>query len=165
MPEKLWYAVYVRSRAEKKVFTELQIAEIETFLPTIIRWRQWSDRLKKVEEPLFRGYVFVHIEEREYFKVLQTPNVVKFISFEGKAVPIPPAQIEAIKHFLKDPEEIDLPELNEGQLVRIKSGSMMGISGRMIKYKNKHRIWIMIDAVGQYVHLNIPRSKVEAVHE
>lgn len=165
MEDKRWFAVYVRSKSEKKVFKELQFAEIEVFLPLITRVRQWSDRKRKVEEPLFRSYVFVCISEREYFTVLSIPNVVKFISFEGKPVQIPVRQIEAIRMFLKEPEEIDLPQLHEGQLVKVKSGSMEGLIGRMIKYKNKYRIWVMIEAVGQMIHLNIPRSRVDVVNE
>lgn len=120
---------------------------------------------EKVEEPLFRSYVFVNIIERDYFKVLQTPNVVRFVSFEGKAVAIPPVQIEAIRIYLKEPEEVDLEKIHEGQLVRIKRGNMEGLTGRMIKYQNKSRIVIMIDAVNQLIQLNIPRSRVEILQE
>lgn len=45
--QKTWYALYVRSRAEKKVSQELEHIGIEVFLPLITRVRQWSDRKKK----------------------------------------------------------------------------------------------------------------------
>lgn len=165
MEDKNWFAVYVRSRAEKKAFLELQYAEIEAFLPLVTKVKQWSDRKRKVEEPLFRSYVFVHISEKDFFKVMTIPHIIKFVSFEGKPVQIPLKQIEAIRYFLKDPEDVELPQLNEGQLVRVKGGSMDGLIGRLIKYKNKHRIWVMIEAIGQMIHLNIPRSKVDVVED
>ncbi|HDO06779.1 MAG TPA: hypothetical protein ENG85_03760, partial [Bacteroidetes bacterium] len=70
--EKVWYALYVRSRTEKKVAVELEGADIDFYLPLEKRLRQWSDRKKWVEEPLFRSYIFVHITQKEYYKVLQT---------------------------------------------------------------------------------------------
>jgi len=72
-----WYAVYVRSRYEKKVNRDFIDKRIECFLPLLETWRQWSDRKKKVSEPLFRGYVFVRIDMKsEHIKVLDTEGVV-----------------------------------------------------------------------------------------
>ena len=94
---KEWFAIYVRSRTEKKVFKSLQDEGIESFLPLITRLKQWSDRKKKVEEPLFRSYLFVHINRKECAKVQKISGVVKFIKFENQAVTVPDNQILAIK--------------------------------------------------------------------
>jgi len=164
--EKFWYAIYVRSKGEKKVLVELEYLDIEAYLPLITRLKQWSDRKKKVEEPLFRSYVFVHIHEAQFFTVKSVPGVVKYISFEGKPAIIPDQQIEAIHYFLNEQDEhedIDSEKLEEGQLVRIKQGPMAGLIGRMIHYKNRYRLLVQIEAIGQVLSLNIPRSKVEPV--
>ena len=79
---KKWYAIYVKSTNEKKVFKTLDDIGIESFLPLITKMKQWSDRRKKVEEPLFRSYLFVNITLSDYYKVLNVNGVVKFISFE-----------------------------------------------------------------------------------
>ena len=63
---KKWFAVYVKSRCEKKVSQQLDDMGIESFLPLITRIKQWSDRKKKVEEPLFRSYIFVNITSSDY---------------------------------------------------------------------------------------------------
>ena len=60
---KKWFAIYVKSRCEKKVNEQLEDIGVESFLPLITRVKQWSDRKKKVEEPLFRSYLFVHISD------------------------------------------------------------------------------------------------------
>jgi len=161
-----WLAVYTRSQSEKKVAVELQRQGVEAFLPLISRWRQWSDRKKKVEEPLFRSYVFVNISEKEYFTVLNVSGVVRFITFSGKAVPIPENQILAIRQYLHEFDEVIEGDivLKEGELVRIKAGPMEGLIGKMLKYKNKFRLMIQIDAIGQVITLHIPRSHVEAIH-
>jgi transcriptional antiterminator RfaH len=88
-----WYAVYTRSRFEKQVLKGLQDQGIEAYLPLIKTVRQWSDRKKTVEVPLFSSYVFVHIDRRFYDQVLQTMGVVKYISFEGKTATPPPIRL------------------------------------------------------------------------
>lgn len=167
MTEKKWYALYTRSRNEKKVFDELQIAGIAAYLPMITRLKQWSDRKKKITEPLFRSYVFVYITEKQFFEVLNLPGAIRYITFENRAVPIPEQQIEAIRYYLneKDFEPDDAAAIQEGQLVRVKHGPMAGLIGRMIRYKGKFRLVIRIEAVGNSITLTIPRTLVEVIPE
>lgn len=162
---KKWFAIYVKSRSEKKVLKLLEDIGIESFLPLITRVKQWSDRKKKVEEPLFRSYLFVNISLSDYYTVLNVNGVVKFITFEKKPVPVPDNQIIAIKEYLNDTElhSIDYEDFKEGELVRIKSGQMKDLVGRFIKINGKHRVIIDIEAVGQSIPINIARSNVEAV--
>lgn len=167
MSEKKWYALYTRSRSEKKVLLELEYAGIEAYLPLITRMRQWSDRVKKIEEPLFRSYIFVHIHENEYYTAVNIPGAMRFVTFEGKAVDIPEKQIEAIRFYLSDPEPVadDEQVISVGQLVRVKHGQMEGLIGRLVRYKNKHRLLVLIEAIGQTINLNIPRTRVEVINE
>lgn len=162
---KQWFVVYTRARTEKKVFEALMKEQIEAYLPLVKKMRQWSDRKKMVEEPLFRSYVFVKISPREYIKTLNVFGVARFVTFEGKAVPIPENQIKAIRLFTEDPveEEQLITVITEGQPVRVKSGPMEGLIGTMIKYQNKFRLIIQIDAIGQMINVNIARSRVEAI--
>ena len=162
---KKWFAIYVKSRSEKKVLKLLEDIGVESFLPLITRVKQWSDRKKKVEEPLFRSYLFVNIPLSDYYTVLNVNGVVKFITFEKKPVPVPDNQIIAIKEYLNDTElhSIDYEDFKEGELVRIKSGQMKDLIGRLIKINGKHRVIIDIEAVGQSIPINIARSNVEAV--
>lgn len=162
---KKWFAIYVKSRSEKKVLKLLEDIGVESFLPLITRVKQWSDRKKKVEEPLFRSYLFVNIPLSDYYTVLNVNGVVKFITFEKKPVPVPDNQIIAIKEYLNDKElhSIDYEDFKEGELVRIKSGQMKDLIGRFIKINGKHRVIIDIEAVGQSIPINIARSNVEAV--
>ena len=162
---KKWFAIYVKARSEKKVLNLLEDIGIESFLPLITRVKQWSDRKKKVEEPLFRSYLFVKIPLSDYYTILNINGVVKFITFERKPVPVPENQIIAIKEYLSDTElqSIDYEDFKEGELVRIKSGQMKDLIGRFVKINGKHRVIIDIEAVGQSIPINIARSNVEAV--
>jgi transcriptional antiterminator RfaH len=165
MAGKKWYALYTRSKTEKKVFAFLDAEGIEAYLPLMVHHRQWSDRVKKTTVPLFRGYVFVHLNGNEFGQVLSVPGVIRFISFEGRAIPIPPEQIEAIRIYTRE-KEVDPIEgefLNEGQLVRVNNGPMTGLIGRLIRHKGKFRLIIRIEAVGKSITLSISRSSVEAI--
>ena len=162
MPKKNWYAVYVKSRTEKKVAVEFEIDGVDFYLPLVKKLKQWSDRKKWVEEPLFRSYIFVNIEQVQYYDILQIQNVVKYVSFEGKAVPIREEQIEAVKYYLneKDPENIDQQTWEKGQKVEIISGSMAGLQGELIEVKGKKKVKVEIEVVGKTLVIQIPKSKL-----
>ena len=168
--EKLpWYALYVHSRAEKKVYEQLCKMGYEAYLPLVVRMKKWSDRMKKVEEPLFKSYLFVRADIRKYFEVLNIPGVTRFVSFERQAVEVPQNQINAIKKYCDDFTESDdqtvqETEFHEGQLVRFTSGAMAGLIGRLAPIDNKKRLIVFIESVGRYLPINIARSKVEPVY-
>ena len=167
--KKYWYALYVRSRAEKKVVTQLEDIGVEVFLPLITRIKQWSDRKKKVEEPLFKSYVFVHSNAKQHIPILNVYGVLKFVTFEHKAVVVPDNQIVAIKRYIDDfdekERELTNAELQVGDMVRITNGPMQGLIGRLQSVKDKRQLIVYIDAVGQYLPISIPRAKVERVRE
>ena len=168
--DRHWHALYVRSRFEKKVFDQLQDIGVETYLPLITQIKQWSDRRKKVEEPLFKSYLFVRNNEKEYFSILNLTGVVKFVTFEHKAVVVPENQIIAIKRYIDDYEQdkedkaMRNEDLKIGQMVRITHGPMQGLIGRLESVKDK-RLVVYIEAVGQYLPVSIPRTKVEPIKE
>lgn len=163
--EKTWYALYTKSRNEKKTHSALISSGIDSFLPVIKNLKQWSDRKKWVEEPLFRSYLFVNIFPSDYYKVLNTFGVVRYIAFEGKAVPVPPQQILAIKQYL-NAEEI-LPEgvrnFEAGDKVEIFRGSLKGLSGNLIRVQGKQKVKIEIESVGNSIILTIPQSYLRII--
>lgn len=168
--EKHWHALYVRSRAERKVLTQLEDLGVEAYLPLITRIKQWSDRRKKIEEPLFRCYIFVHSCLRQYYDILNVYGVVRFVTFEHKAVIVPDNQIVAIKKYIDDPldDEQAMKEnddLQVGQKVRITNGPLQGLIGRLVAINSKRRLVVYIEAVGQVIPVNIARAKVEPVIE
>lgn len=162
LPIKTWYAIYTRSRAEKQIHEQLLKAGLDAYLPLVKTLKQWSDRKKWVEEPLFRSYIFVHITASEYYDVLNTPGAVRFITFEGKPVAIPPQQIEAIRQFVDTGQElpdVDL-ELKPGAMVDIIAGPMRGISGELLEVMGKKKVKIEIDGLGHAVYLELPASHI-----
>ena len=168
--DKKWFAIYVRSRFEKKVFQSLEDVGVESFLPLISRIKQWSDRKKRVEEPLFRSYLFVRISQKDEttkLKIQKISGVVKFVSIEKDPVPVPDNQIAAIKTYIADNDlhEVNCEDYKEGELVIIKSGHMRDLIGRFVKINGKHRVIINIESVGQSLPIDVPLSNIEVYKE
>lgn len=165
LSQKIWFALYTRSRSEKQVYEQLINSGIETYLPLMRTLKQWSDRKKWVEVPLFRSYIFVHIYDSEYYQVLNIPGAVRYVTFEGKAVPIPPQQIEAIRQYIKTGYELPDIEVDllPGTKIDIIAGPMKGIPGTLLEVMGKKKVRIEIDGLGQYVLLEIPASHIRAI--
>ncbi len=165
--EYRWYAIYTRSRAEKKVNTELSLTGIESYLPLRKTIRQWSDRKKMVEAPLFNSYVFVKVSEKEYLNVLNTDGVTRFITFEGLAVAIPEVQINAIKAYLEEPEPIETNDdplkMEPGQNIIVTRGPMKGLMGVLITIQGKNKVKVEIEAIGHSLIITIPPKNIEIV--
>lgn len=165
--KKHWHALYVKSRTEKKVAARLEEIGIEVYLPLVMTIRQWSDRRKRIEEPLFKSYVFVHSYDKSHYNILNIEGVMYFVSFEHKAVIVPDNQILAIKDFIQNYDDnkkaLEESDLQEGQMVRLISGPMTGLEGKLVSVKDSKRLVVYIEAVGQYLSVHVPRAKVEPI--
>ncbi len=163
-----WHAVYVHSRAEKRVHEELKYKGIESFLPLQRKLRQWSDRKKWVEMPLISGYVFVHITRKHYDMVLQTDNVMQYVRFEGKAAIIRDQDIEILKRMLGQSDldvEITRDELQPGTLVEIIAGPMMGVRGELISFRGNNKVALRMLPLGFTVLVESPGTNLAVVKE
>lgn len=160
-----WYAIYTNPRAEKKTNTLLKQRGFDVYLPLQKVLKQWSDRKKWVEEPLFRSYLFVRVSEREYLEVLQVQGVVKYISFSGKAAVIRDEQIDNIKLLLSSETELDISEhsFQKGEFVSVKAGPFAGLKGELIDLHNSKRFLVRFDQLGKSIVLNIPNVYLEPV--
>jgi len=159
-----WYAIYTRSRHEKKVAGELAKKRIEVFLPLRKILSQWKDRRKEVQIPLFGGYVFIRISKSDRLQVLRTPGVVQFVGrIESRAEPIPEDQIQAIRKLVESGLKYDpYPYLKEGMRVTIKRGPMKGVEGILIGKRKKHLLILSVDLIQQSAALQIDVSETDA---
>ena len=163
---KAWYVVYTRSRAEKKVLADLAAQNIEYFLPLQKKLRRWKDRKKWVEMPLIPSYCFVRITRKEYDHVLQTDNVVCFITFEGKAAIVPDQQIDAMKKMMKqtDFEVLVTPDnFKHGKKVEIITGPLVGVQGELVKFKSKNRFIVRIEQIDTVFSVEVPAEKITSL--
>ncbi len=158
-----WYAIYTKSRAEKKTYALLLQRGFEVYLPLQKKLKQWSDRKKWVEEPLFNSYMFVHVSERQYYEVLQTPGVVRYITFSGKAAPIREEQINLLKKILSSESELEISDhqFSVGEKVNVVGGPFHGMTGELVDLKNSKRFIIRFDELNKSIILNIPTVYLE----
>lgn len=158
-----WFAVYTHSRAEKKVYQNLLNVGIDAFLPLQKKSKQWSDRKMIVEEPLIRSYIFVRISEKEYFEVLNTKGVVRYVTFSGKAAVIPDWQIDILKKTIiyNAENQIIREKARPGDKVEITGGPFQGFKGDLIDFYGKKMFLIEISQIGHSLLLNIPSGYIK----
>ncbi len=158
VPNLLWYAVYVRSRHEQKVHQMLLEREVKSFLPLLETWKQWSDRKKKVSDPLFRGYVFVNIDMRkDHINVLDTEGVVKFIGIGKKPSVIGEKDIDWLRKLVREPDAINgiVAAIPAGQRVRVLAGPFKDLEGVVVKQGREMRLVVFFESIMQGVEVSI----------
>lgn len=163
--ESNWYAVYTRSRSEKKLHKLLTQKKIDCFLPLKKTLKQRSDRKTWVEEPLLSSYIFVKTSENERFDVLNTPGAVCYISFEGRPVAIPEKQIQYLQNFISNlPHQIEAyqGEVAKGDFVDITSGPLKGVKGEIVEIRGKQRLLLRFESLGFCVHAEIAVGEVSS---
>src|SRR3954470_2713645 len=159
-----WYAIYTRPRWEKKVNSILLEKGIESYCPLNKVRRKWSDRIKTIEEPLFKSYVFVKIDEGEKSKVRMTNGVVNFVYWDGKPAVIKEKEIQTIKRFLDEYENVEVVKMDfePENRVRVIAGPMMDQEGKILEVKNK-TVKLCIDSLGYMLIAYIDKSKLISV--
>jgi transcriptional antiterminator RfaH len=160
-----WYAVYTRSRSEKRLMEKLSAKGIDAYVPLRKTLHQWSDRKRLVLEPIIRSYCFVKVSDKDYYEVLNTPGAVRYIWFSGKPAIIPEHQIEMLKVITGSEVELEcLPDnFHPGVQVRVNAGPLKGLVGELANIANKKKVIIRIDHLNQVITLSISPMLIEIV--
>ena len=141
-----WKVIYTRARWEKKIEQVLIEQNIEAFCPVRKIERQWADRKKIVDMPLFGSYVFVRVSPIEEFRVRQTSGVINFIYFQNKPAVVRDIIIDDIQRYLNicpDIETVGLQEFSTGDRVKIKSGMFSEVQGDIVKIEGKNILMVL----------------------
>lgn len=160
-----WYAVYTRSRAEKKLSVLLKQKEVECFLPLTKKLQQRSDRKKWVEFPLIPSYLFVRITEKEHYAVLNTPGAVCYVSFDGQPAAIPEEQISHLYNIIHNKSqtaEVHYGDFAQGDWVEVISGSLKGVKGEAVEIRGKQRLLLRFNSLNCCVHVEVSASELKA---
>jgi transcription antitermination factor NusG len=162
--EVKWYAVYLRSKNEKKVHSELTRKQVHCFLPMVEEVRLWSDRKKRIQVPLFPGYVFVQIDLGQRLSVLQTEGVVRFVGTSDRPSSIPENQIRWVQIVVGHPETVRREQyLSAGQPVQVTAGPFKGVRGFVSRFKGSTRIVIALESIARAVSVEIAPEFLEPV--
>ena len=160
-----WFAIQTWSRREKKVATELREKGISVFLPLFSEKRQWSDRQRLVELPLFPQYVFVRIPPKTHARipVLRTVGVTGFVGKRGVGVPIPDSEIDGIRTILAQGMPFNHHSfLNVGKRIRIRGGSLDGVEGVLTAINRDATLVVSVELIQRSLAIRIAGFAVEA---
>jgi transcription antitermination factor NusG len=160
---KQWLAIYTQPRWEKKVHKLLEEAGIESYCPLNTVYRQWSDRIKKVEEPLFKSYVFVRVSKDEQTKVRMTPGVLNFVYWLGKPAVVRDEEIDNIRKFMNEYDEVEvkpIEKIEPGSKLIISGGIMMGEEATALQVF-KNTVEVRIESIGFTLVAKLDKSKLE----
>lgn len=160
-----WYALYTRPKFEKKVEQRLQEAGFESWLPLQTVIRQWSDRKKKIEVPLFNGYIFVRTHSKQLYHAVQTDGVATVVTFNGVPAPIREEQIEMIRKILVGPDAFDVIDrkFTRGEPVKIVEGPLKGNTGKWLDWRGSKRVCLEVEQLNHVFLVEVPAPYIEKV--
>ena len=161
-----WRVFYTRPRAEMKIEQRLLHQGVDVFLPKRTAFRVWSDRKKKIIEPLFRNYLFARVSEQSRFSVLNDDGVVYCVRQGKDPATVSNREIERLKKTQRDPSRlglVDLPKLQKGENVRIHYGVFSGLECEVLNMKGVDQVILRVDSMSTSVRIHIPLDWVSTV--
>ena len=162
--EEQWYAAYTCANHEKRVAQQLEQRRIRSFLPTYQSVRRWKDRRKVLQLPLFPSYVFVQMNPKNRLDLLRLPGVMGLVCFRGRPAPVESIEIENLQRGLKNNSAVHShPYLKAGRKVRIRSGSMAGVEGVLVRKRDCTRIVLSISLLQRSVSVDIDEADIEPI--
>jgi len=164
-----WYAVQLKTRFEKVVAQHLRRQGYEQYLPTYRSRRQWSDRVKKIQSPLFPGYIFCKFDIANRLPLLMIPGVRSVLSFGGTPTPIPEEEIVAVQRVAQSGMHYEpwskTAGIALGRRIQVKVGPLQGLQGVIVRVKDNHHLVISIALLQRCVSVEIDRDSVISIDD
>ncbi|WP_165877953.1 UpxY family transcription antiterminator [Pedobacter psychrotolerans] len=154
-----WHVIYTRPKQEKKLASQLSDLNIKCFLPLIKDVRQWHDRKKVVELPLFPSYVFVNITNtEELYKSSELNGFVSYVKFGSQMAKVDSVIIENIRTTITNFSSIEVVTsyFGPGQTLLISDGPLCGLKCELIQYKGKRKAIVRVDHLNKSLLVDIP---------
>ena len=149
-----WYVLYTKPRSEKKTALMLENLGIEVYCPTIKEVRQWSDRKKIIEVPLFKSYLFVNLAPNEREVVYDAPGVVRYLFWLNRPAVVKDEEIETLQKWLsKEVVSVKVQDLKVGDCLNVIEGPFKGKKG-VIHQKSGSRVQVVLKELGIKVSIN-----------
>jgi transcriptional antiterminator RfaH len=143
-----WFVIYTKSRIEKKVAELLQKNGVEVFCPLVKLKKNWSDRKKIVETPLFNSYVFVKLSEKDRNVVFNVPGVIRYVFWLKKPALARDSEIEKLKSVLHETmDSFTIENYQIGETIKISEGDFKGLDG-VIEKQSKNKLHVILENVG-----------------
>ena len=159
-----WLAIQVRPRHELLAAKILSNKGYEPFVPLYRSKRQWSDRRKEVDLPLFGGYVFCRLSVAAWGPIITTPGVIRIVCAGKTIAVISDSEIEFIRTVVQNGFKAEpCSYLKKGDRVRVEDGPLAGVEGLLVGWENGHRLILSIDLVQSSVAVDVNSCKLQRV--
>jgi transcription antitermination factor NusG len=160
-----WFAILARTGKEKNATLLLENAGYECYLPVIKFTRQWSDRLKEIELPLFPGYLFCRMNPHNRLPVLITPGVIQIVGVGKTPIPVDEQEIAAIQRVGKSGiSTMPWPYLQVGHVAQIEEGPLRGMTGIVIRIKSGLKLVLSVNLLQRSIAVEVDRSWIGAAY-
>ena len=165
--EKKWFVIYTKPRWEKKVYAALLKKQVEVWCPVQKVQKQWSDRKKIIEEPLFKSYLFVQIDYvSERLRVLMTDGALNFVHYLGKPAIICNEEIDVIKRYLNEEKSkidiISAEGFKKDTKVKINTGVFIDQEGTIFR-TGKRKVYVELKSLGQVMIVEFSIDSIVAM--
>ena len=166
LEERNWYVLYTKPRNEKKVTQRLSEAGYTVYCPLKKVRRDWSDRTRVVEEPLFRSYIFIHIEDQKREEVFTFPGTIRYLFWLSKPAVVRSIEIQAIQKWLGhyDHYSLEVEEITPGTLVCITSGQFMNEKAILLDL-SRNKAVVQLKDLGFQLSLDLHNNELLPLHE
>jgi transcription elongation factor/antiterminator RfaH len=159
-----WYVLHTRSRHESVVCDGLVKKSLEVFLPKIKVRSTRRDRKAMIHIPLFPGYLFIRtdLHPHSHIEIVKTAGVVRLIGSRQGPVPVPDETIESLKIMVASELPIGTgSRLQPGARVMVVQGPFAGVAGTFVRYRGQGRVFVNIEALGQYAGVDVNEDDIE----
>jgi transcription antitermination factor NusG len=159
-----WFAVVIRSSQAELASQGLERLGYEQLLPTRTVRRQWSDRIKVIQEPLFPGYLFCRFDPQNRLPVLMAPGVISIVRSGQTLLPVDGREIETIRSLINSHTPVDPhPYLKAGHRVRIEGGALDGVEGLLLAVRSEYRVIASITILQRSVSVEIDPARLRPI--
>lgn len=160
-PTHEWFALMVKPRFEKSASTLLRQKGYEDFLPLTAEARNWSDRVKTVELPLFPRYLFCRFNSHEQGRILNTPGVQRIVGFGFRPTPIPDQEMDSLRKLIESGSRpVICDYIADGECVLVREGPLAGMEGILVKAKGGCRVVVSIHLLQRSVYAEVDRASI-----
>jgi transcription termination/antitermination protein NusG len=160
-----WFAIRVKPNYEKPVLATLRGKGFEPYLPVLRTRRQWSDRVKVMDLPLFPGYLFCRLDLQDRMPLVTTPGFLYIVGVGKNPEPVDDNEIEAIATVLRSGLPVKAhTSLKVGQRIELQRGPLRGLQGILTKIADQHRLYVAVTLLQRSISVEVEPDWVKPVN-
>jgi transcription antitermination factor NusG len=166
LTEKKWFVLYTKPKHELKAAIQIENIGVEYYLPTVTITKRWSDRKKKITEPIFKSYIFIYANEKERINSMAFKEIVRCVTFLGKPAVVPDWEIENLKSFIEHSNDLVVTDLiSTGTKVRIVDGLFKDVIGIVSSINGENYLSVSVDMLHRSVSVKLPKESIIKIIE